>query len=300
MHHRLGLPALILAAALWGATVVLIRFASDELGVTTLTVIDAASAAVALLIAVAVSGRRLPRPSARLVAIGALEPGIAYVLINYGIAHTSGSHASLIVGTESMFVIAIIAVRDRVRPAGTILVGVVLATGGTALLAGGDAGVATLRGDVFVLLGIVAAAGYVVLMQPLAGTAGALELTAGQFVYGAFVTIPLTALCSAGGALPSFNWAPTRFILAALAVGVVGSTVAFVIYNWALSRTGAGVSAISLTLIPLFGLAFSIVLLGDDLTARIGAAAVAVIAGVTIISRAEAGVEAETPEPVTS
>src|SRR4051794_4482792 len=169
-------------------TIVLIRFSSDDLGVASLTSVEGVAAAVALLAALVVTGRRLPHLSRRLLFISILEPGFSYVLINYGIAHTSGTHASLIIGTESAFVIAIIALRTRSRPAWTTVCGLILATAGTVLLAGGGTGGASLSGDLFVLVGILAAAGYVVMVRPLTVAMDALELTAGQFVYGAFVT----------------------------------------------------------------------------------------------------------------
>jgi drug/metabolite transporter (DMT)-like permease len=286
MTSRAGLAALVVAAACWGATVVLIRFASDQLGVSTLTILDNASAALILLAVLLAQGRRLPRPSARLLLVSALEPGVSYILINYGVAHTSGSHASLIVGTESIFIVAFAAVVNRARPATSTIVGLVLGTAGAALLASSGSSHATLSGDLIVLAGIVSSAGYVVLVQPLAERMNALELTAAQFVYGGMITIPLVGLLSVTGALPPLDWAPTRFILAAVAVGVVGSTIAFALYNWALSKVRPSTSAVSLTLIPVFGLTFSVLLLGDDVSPRLGIAAVAVLAGLTITSRA--------------
>ena len=46
-------------------------------------------------------------------------------------------------------------------------------------------------------------------------------------------------------------------------------------------------SAVSLTLIPVFGLTFSVLLLGDDVSPRLGIAALAVLAGLMITSRAQ-------------
>ena len=293
VNARAGLLALVAAAASWGMTIVLIRFSSDELGVASLTSVEAVAAAVALLAALLITGRRLPRPSRPLLVISALEPGVSYVMLNYGIAHTSGTHASLIIGTESAFVIILIALRTRSRPAWTVVAGLVLATSGAVLLAVGGTGRASLRGDLFVVVGILAAAGYVVLVREVAETMGALELTAGQFVYGAFVTIPVTAFCAVTGLLPAFDWAPSRFVVAAVAVGVLGSAIAFVIYNWAMTRTGPGVSAISLTLIPVFGVVFSTIFLGDELSARTAIAALLVLSGIAIISRAEAREQSE-------
>ena len=184
--------------------------------------------------------------------------------------------------TESVFVIAIAAVITRKRPALATVAGLVLATGGAALLANTGSAHASVRGDLFVLAGIISSAGYVVLVQPLAESMHALELTAAQFVYGGLITVPMVAVCTATGALPAFDWAPTRFVIAAVGVGVVGSTIAFALYNWALSAVRPAVSGVSLTLIPVFGLTFSVVLLGDDVTSRLGIAAVAVVAGLII------------------
>lgn len=288
MNARAGLLALVAAAACWGASIVMIRFASDELGVASLTALESVAAAGSLLATLAVTGRRLPRPTRRLILVSVLEPGLSYVLINYGVAHTSGSHASLIIGTESVFVIGFAAAANRTRPSLGVIAGLLLATAGTALIAESSSAHASLRGDVVVFVGILAAAAYVVLVQPLATYMDALELTAAQFSYGGLVTLPLLGVCAATGALPSFDWAPTRFILAAFGVGIVGSMVAFSLYNWALKHASPSVSGVSLTLIPLFGLAFSVTLLGDELSTRTVFATLAVLAGVTITSRSDA------------
>jgi drug/metabolite transporter (DMT)-like permease len=227
--------------------------------------------------------------------VSALEPGIAYVLINYGVAHTSGSHGSLIIGTESIFVIGLSAVLTRTRPTMPTVVGLVLASGGAALLAESSSAHSSLSGDLFVLAGILAAATYVVLVQPLAQEMNALDLTAAQFVYGGLITVPGIALLSATRALPSFDWAPTRFVLAAIALGVLGSTIAFALYNWALGMVRPNVSGISLTMIPVFGLTFSIAFLGDDVSARLGIAAAAVLAGLMITSLSQSDEFAHAP-----
>jgi drug/metabolite transporter (DMT)-like permease len=194
-----------------------------------------------------------------------------------------------------VFVIALAAVVSRTRPSAATVAGLVLATGGAALLTDSGSAHASISGDIYVLVGIISSAGYVVFVQPLAETMNALDLTAAQFVYGGVMTIPAVALLSAGGALTPFNWAPTRFVLGAIGIGVVGSTIAFALYNWALSRVRPSVSGVSLTLIPVFGLTFSIVFLGDDVTSRLGIAAALVVVGLVVTSTSQPAEVAHSP-----
>jgi drug/metabolite transporter (DMT)-like permease len=61
---------------------------------------------------------------------------------------------------------------------------------------------------------------------------------------------------------------------------VLGSAVAFSLYNWALTQVSTVAAGVSLTLIPVFGVAFSLALLSEPVTLATLAAAVAVIVGV--------------------
>lgn len=287
MKARAGLLALVVAEMLWGLTAVMIRFATEKLGVASLTVLDAVVATSALVGLTLGTGRRLMRPSWRLVLCSAMEPGASYVLFNYGIAHTSASHASLIMGTQSAIIVLLAALAMHRWPKPAVGVGLVLATAGAVLVVEHSSGIATLRGDVFVLLGTVASSLYIVFIAPLAKRSDALELTAAQFVYGSLVSIPLTAALAFGGALPAFDWAPTRYWIVGGLVGIVGSVVSYGLYNWALGRTSAMLAGISVALIPVSGLFLSALLLGDDLTSRVWAAAVLVVAGLIVTARSE-------------
>ena len=77
---RTGLLALVVAEMLWGLTAVMIRFATEELGVASLTVLDAVVATATLVGLTLATGRRVLRPSWRLVLCSAMEPGVSYVL----------------------------------------------------------------------------------------------------------------------------------------------------------------------------------------------------------------------------
>jgi drug/metabolite transporter (DMT)-like permease len=63
--------------------------------------------------------------------------------------------------------------------------------------------------------------------------------------------------------------------------------VAFLLYNWALRSVSTALAGTSLTLIPVFGLAFSVVFLGDPVSLRTLVAALAVVAGLLVTQNAE-------------
>jgi drug/metabolite transporter (DMT)-like permease len=284
---RGGVLALVAAAACWGSTVVMLRYASRGLGIFALTGIEVSAAALVLAALLLVRRQRLPRPSARLVLGGVLEPGLAYVLINAGITRTSAAHAALLVGTESVFVVLLAAAISRRRPAISTLVGLGFATCGAALLAESGSNAATPTGDLLVLVGVLAAAAYVVTVRPISGDVDPLAMTSYQFFVGWLVTVPLLAIGSATGVVDPLGTISANYALVAAASGVVGSTLAFGLYNWALSRTSAALAGTSLTLIPVFGLLFAVIFLGDPLTARTLIAAGAVLIGLALTTLGE-------------
>ena len=296
-----GTSALVAAAAAWGSVFVTIKIAARGLPVLVLTVVEVL-AAVAVLAAV-VGARRLggapgltARPDRWLVLAGVLEPGIAYPLINAGLTRTSGTHAAVVVGLESVAVVALVSLLDRRRPTTRVLFGLVLATAGAALIGGDDGGTATVTGDLLVLAGVIAAAGYIVVAQRRCASVDTLTLTFWQFAVGGVVVVAVATVVVATGGSALLDDPTGGQVVAALVTGAVGSSLAFLLYNWALARVGTTIAGASLTLIPVFGVAFSALFLGDRTTVLTVLAGAAVIVGLVITSeRAPADPE---PEPV--
>jgi drug/metabolite transporter (DMT)-like permease len=287
---RVPLLALVVAAACWGSVVVTVKVAARGLSVVALTAIELTAAALVMAAIVAMSAvvrRRLPpRPSAGVLVAALLEPGVTYLLINAGIALTSGAHAAVLIGLESAFVVLLSAILTRTVPRPAVLLGLGSAVVGAVLLTEGGGGQASLAGDVLVLVGILAAAGYVVVASAVAVRMDAVTLTGYQFVVGWLVTVPLLAVLL-GREGPGASRPDPPSIAAAVATGVLGSVVAFLLYNWALRSVSTALAGTSLTLIPVFGLAFSVVFLGDPVSLRTLVAALAVVAGLLVTQNAE-------------
>lgn len=289
--HRTAIVGLVSAAACWGSTVVLISIAARGLSVLAITIIEALSAIVLLGLVVSVRGVALGRPTRVLVLAGLLEPGLAYPLINAGVSRTSGTHAALIIGLESVAIVAFAAAGSRSRPKARTVLALVLAVAGAALLNGDHDGGADVRGDALVGLGVLTAAGYVVLVQTQSARFDGLTLTFYQFLFGLGGVLAVAVFI--------FAVHPSRDVLwtgrpsagqwtAAVATGVLGSAIAFALYNAALSRVSTTSAATSLCLIPIFGVAFSVMFLGDGLSWQTFLATALVLCGVILAARTSA------------
>lgn len=282
MNSRTGVAALITAAACWGSAVVTVTLAARSLTTIGITLIEVTAAAVALGLALLARRTALPRPTLLLFVAGLLEPGSAYLLINAGVARTSATHAALLIGTESVFVVLALALVTRRPPRPQAVAGLVVCVTGTALLADGGGGAATVLGDALVLLGVLAATGYVVVATRLSTALDPLALTGYQFLFGWLAMLPIVGavVITDGGSFVGRPALPD--VLAAALTGLLGSALAFFLYNWALSRVSASLAGASLALIPVFGVAFSVLLLDEPITPRTAAAGIAVLAGIVL------------------
>jgi drug/metabolite transporter (DMT)-like permease len=199
--------------------------------------------------------------------LGILEPGLAFLLFDIGIAHTAATDGALLLSTDSLFTAGLAAafLGERLGPrlrlalaagvAGSVLV---------SLNAGG--GMSSLTGDVLVLAGSLSAAGYGVLARRVAPGRDTLSLTAVQMLVAAAIALAAAA-GSFAGHHSHLGQADSGHVLAAIAVGILASVVPFLLYNAAITRVTATAAGLTLSLVPLFGTLASLVLLGEALTA---------------------------------
>jgi drug/metabolite transporter (DMT)-like permease len=222
--------------------------------------------AVCLAVAAVMRGARPGRPDARVVLLGVLEPGLAFLLFDIGIAHTAATEGALLLATDSLFTAGLAAalLGERLGPrlrwalaagvAGSVLV---------SLNQGG--GMGSVVGDVLVLAASLSAAGYGVLARRVAPGRDTLSLTAVQMLVAAAIALAAAA-GSFAGHHSHLGHVDAGHLGAALAVGILASVVPFVLYNAAIVRVTATAAGLTLTLVPLFGTLASLLLLGERLT----------------------------------
>jgi drug/metabolite transporter (DMT)-like permease len=279
---------LLVAAACWGSDAVAVKFAMRGIPAMTLLMLELLCATAALWTVLLIRGHRRPPHPWRLALLGLFEPGLTYAAVNYGLVRTSASDASLIAGTETLFVVALAAIFLHQRLSRIALAAVAVSALGVGALSGSGASATVGLGDLLVLAGSLAAAIYVTLASAIAPGIDALTMTAYQFLAGTAVAVPFVALqWSEHPGIASPNASAADWAAGAGA-GVVGLALSFLLYNYAIGHVPVTTAGMVLTLIPVFGLAGAVLVLGDRVSRWEGVGAVLIVAGLLLFARAEA------------
>lgn len=267
------------ASVLWGmGNVATHAVLGTGISVAAFTLIEIGTSIVFLAVVARVLGVPwLPvREHPRIGALGILEPGLTYLVMNWGLGHTSVVHASLIGATEPML-IALLAwflirsplPRRLFLPMGTALIGTVLVVTTNA-----DTGGATWIGDAAVALGFVFASLYAVGSSTVVGDHPPLAVTLLQQIYAyAVIAPPLLVICALGGVGHASSGAAW---LSVPVIGVATSSLTFWLYLTSLRHVSPGTTAQFLALIPITGFLGAVFVLGEEAstTAFVGAAVV--------------------------
>jgi probable blue pigment (indigoidine) exporter len=287
--------ALTLAAASWGLGTVVSKRAVEEIPPLQLLPIQLAASLVALALLMRARGIPLRDPTmpSVLPRLGILNPGLAYALSLLGLVHITASLSVLLWATEPVLilVLAAIVLRERVGPSfialsavaviGMLLVIYQPGTGGDGL------------GVALTLAGVACCAVYTIIARRwLDDASSTATVVFGQQAYAlAFALILAVGLRFATGeGLPSgitlVGW------ISAVGSGILYYGLAYWFYLSALRDVAASTAATSFYLIPVFGVAGGMLLLGERLTALQWVGAIVVLVAVALILRRPSAVGA--------
>jgi drug/metabolite transporter (DMT)-like permease len=183
-------------------------------------------------------------------------------------------------------VLVLSAVTGRERSSARQWLGVVLSFAGVVALVelgGGGAGGAGLGGDLLVLAAALAGAAYTVMARRLLVTRSALFVTAWQNLFGALFMAPLAA---AVAAIVGVRTPTIAASAAVLYLALLGSVVAYLLLNYGLRFVPAGRASAYTNIVPVIAVGVAYVVLGERLTVGQALAALVVLAGVVLVSRA--------------
>lgn len=287
LSRRGGIALLVVATLSWGVSTTLSDYALEELTAPQLLVLELLLGAAAIWAVVLVRSRRALRARRWpfYATLGLVEPALTFVLANEGLERASASTAALLFSLETAFVVvlAVLILRERIPPALAVVLVIALA-GGAAVGAGTDPGRDTVAGIVLVLASALAAATYTVLARRWAHGAPALVITAYQLAAALLVALPFALPALSGPALAAPDAAHWW---AAVAAGVSGVAVPFLLFNVAIARVEASVAAVLLNFVPLAGFATAVAFRGDDPRTLQIAGGVLILAAVTWLGRRE-------------
>jgi drug/metabolite transporter (DMT)-like permease len=259
---RAGEAAMLASAVAYGVSTTVSVAALDRIRPVDLVAVELTGAAIALVVVGLVRGSLSARGAARNFAIGALMPGLAFVLGDFGLSRTSATAGSLLLAAElpMSVLLAILFLRERLHGWGLGALALGLIGSAVVALGGDPGGMATTLGNLLVVASVSASAIFLVLTRTFNGADG-LTASTGQTVGAATCTSPVVFLgwSHGGSELATAGWVGWAFALGVLTSTAIGS----VAFNWGISRVPGVRASQLLNLTPVVGLAAAIVFLQE-------------------------------------
>ncbi len=282
---------LVIAAATWGGTWVLVRGVREEFPPIAIAFWRWVAAA-AILLPFAWPHLRDDWPKYRghwvvVLVLGAIGTVTFAAFGALGVQYTTATNASLINSITPIFCLLFSVLALHTRVTGRYVVAMALSVAGMLCITtqGRIEALVSLdfnRGDLLILLASVGWAAYTVgLRWKPSGVNGIAFLfivsTIGLALWAPFYLIEI-----ASGRTTSVNW---RTVAAALSLGLFPSVIAYVGWNHAVPRVGAHVAGLFGNLVPVFGIGLAVAFLGEIPQAYHGVGMALICLGLYLISR---------------
>ena len=276
LSRRSALIALIASGVLWGATVSLSKVALGWLDPAWLTF---GRFGIAGLVLALIARRHLRAALSWQVALGgALGFGACVALQNMGIARTSVSHASVLMGVAPVLVALTSLAAGQGHASRREWLSYGLSLLGIALIAGGGGGGASLDGDLLVLVSVLLSAGLIAAQPRLLIGRDPAALTAVQFFAAAGFALPLAL---AGGHLPSAP-ATAGPLVAFVALALGGTVLPFWLFALGQAQVRPQLAGAFVNLEPVVGAAIGWVLFADPIGPIAILGTIAVLTGIVL------------------
>lgn len=276
------LARLVALAAMWGASYLFMRFAVPAMGPVLLIELRVAIAGLALLVFTYATGVTIGwrRHWRAYLFVGAIGLALPFFLIAQALTVIDASTAAILNALAPLFasIVAAIWIHDPLTP--RKLVGIALCLVGTMVLVGWTPAPMSRRELLAALLPVAATFLYgytIVFTKVYLREPSPLGTAAGTQVMAAAAMLPFTPLHRELAAIPALAW------LAMLGLALVSTTLAFILYYRLIADIGP-VKAITTTLlVPVFGMLWGILFLGEPLTPGRVAGCAIILAGCALV-----------------
>ena len=283
---------LLATMAVWGGNLSVVKLLIDRLEPMWVSVLRMTVASVALWVVLGLRGlpwpRTTPRQAVMFVVCAVLMVYLNQLGFTLGVQRTAAANAALIISLNPL-VSALMAawlLGDRLTP--TRLAGVALGFGGVAVVVlhrpGAALGSGSL-GDLLVFGSVVAWVGGGVLVQRLARQFDSAVVSAVVFVIGTTLLLVHVALDSRL-LLPSPAVFTPGTVFLLVVSGLLASALGSLVWNRALTTLGVARTALYAYWVPIFGVGFAVVVLGEPLTLWHGLGLAGVLSGTWLGTRA--------------
>jgi drug/metabolite transporter (DMT)-like permease len=276
---------LVALAGVWGSAFTIIKVLLDDLSPAEIAAGRLALGAIAMIALLRLSGPlRLPAASliAPITLLSLLDTVIPYLLVGYAEGRIHSGTASVLISAMPLFTVLVAAgVLPDERLSASRIAGIAVGFGGVVLLAGspsiGEGG----RLGALAMVGAAASYGAgVVLARVLLRRIDAMALTAYKLLAGAGVAWSITAAAGDGGGFAALD---ARGIALLAVLGVVSTGISFAAYFRIVQRIGSVRASTVTYVIPVFGLLFGALTLGESIHATTLAGMTLIIGGVATV-----------------
>jgi drug/metabolite transporter (DMT)-like permease len=273
---------LVALGAMWGASYLFMRLAVPHLGSALMIEVRVALAGLLLLAFMWTTGRASAwrtfwRPWLFVSIVGTAVP---FLLIAEALRAIDASTASILNALVPLFttIVAAIWIREPITPAKAA--GILLSIAGTAVLVGWTPQPMSARQLLAASMSIGATMLYginIVYSRVKLREAAPVATSAYTLLFAALVLLPFTPLDRDLSAVPSIAW------YAVLGLAVVSTTVAFIYYYRLIADIGPVKASTVTLLVPVFGMVWGVLFLGEPLTpGRIAGCAI-ILSGCALI-----------------
>ena len=293
----LGEVSLLLAAFFVGTDFVSVKYALRGLPPLVLVPLRYVVAGIAILVLLRLFGSKdsiglTPKDLTIMAGLGLVGVTLNQIGYTVGLSLTSGSHGALIFATAPVWGLVLGIVLGLERGSWRGAAGLGLAVAGVVLVVGDGLGSpeASVGGDLLVCLSALSWGAYTVLSLPVLVRLDPLLVAGWTMLLGGLAALPL-ALTGFSGLSEPFSSVEWDAVSIGSWAAVCYSTVlasAFAIAAWQanVSRLGANRVLVYMYLVTLFGLTFSVLLLGEGLSVEKIAGALVILVGVYLARRA--------------
>ena len=277
--------------AIWGASFLFIKVIVDE--TSSLEVAEGRMFFGALTVGVVIAIRKMPlrRPPALWfkVAVWALVGIVVpFILIAWAEEHIASGAAAVLNSSMPLFTMlfaAIFLIEEQLTPArvaglGIGFVGIIVLTGGDVY----DLRASTVLGQLAVVGAAACYGAGAVYARSLLKEEDPVSLTGGQLVLGTLMVLPVMLLVRG---TPDYSLSVEAW-LSLLALGVLGTGIAIIIYLWLVDNVGSVRSSLVTYIIPIVGLFLGWAVLDESIGINTVLGCALIIAGVAAVMRGQA------------
>lgn len=253
---------LLLLSAIWGASFLFIKLGVDVLAPSVVVLGRLVFGSLFLLVLLPGRGglTSLRGHIRSLIVLGALNNALPFWLLGFAETHLESGLTAVIQAAAPIFTVLLASRIDvSQRVTGGRLAGVALGFVGVALLVGVQSG-----GDLVAAVAVIGVALCYAVSVLFAGRAvrklPPLQVSLGQLTVAAVLMAPF-GLAQLPGSMP-----PAKVWLAVIALGVLGSGIAYLLYFAIIATAGASRAILVTYLVPAFALVYGAVFLDESVT----------------------------------